>query len=518
MSRAEYALGLEVDWREQRPAPADASRAARMANDWPTICRSVGCFKKVGDDSHRAWIPPLLDQWRDGHIEYFDVAVPAVFITADATVNTQNPMAMLPSRLAAACGANAAESILLPSTRVLRSQGLARCNELFGDVDVPVRRLALSYFVLPTDLKLDPVRIPPSPVEFYLGQLSDGSDSIWNAAANPHACIAGATGSGKTRALESLLLQNHWKGGQLRVCTAKLGDRVIDQFTRFPQHTVLTGLRDGPNLVEDLLRVREALRGVRSEVSRRQAVRAEHRVDAWHDVPAEVRGDASTVFVVIDESRSFFPIRENREPEQVRDIKKQIAHEVDHIAQLARQEDVFLIIATQSPYADTLATGFVQDQIHLWYTVRKLQPKWLATVYGQSESVNPKKLVSGDLPQGRAVVRGVTAPDNPFGEEAVRDGLMQVAHLDPDDPDDEAVRELLLSGGTVQFPRRPTAEQITEPDPDSAAGAGVFTETTALPVSTGPQTLTPASVAFTAMFPIVVFCILAALLITGMLP
>lgn len=506
---ADYALGLEVDWREERVSGPDESRWGRVANDWPQICRSLGCYKKVGDDPHRAWIPPLLDHWRDGDIEYFDIAVPAVFVSADQTVNNQNPMAMLPTRLAAALGAKAAESIFLGSTDDLRPRGRTRCSELFDSVDVPVRRLALSFFVLPTSLKLRPELIPRSPVEFYLGQLSDGSDAIWNAAANPHACIAGATSSGKTTAVESLLLQNHWRGGRLVVATAKMGDRVIDQFADFPQHTVLAGLR-GVTLQADLIRVRDALRDVRTEIERRQSIRAEHRCDAWHDVPVDVRGDASTVLVVIDESRSFMPISGTREPTEITDVRRQIAAEIDNAAQLARQEDVFIIILTQSPYADTLGSGFVVDQIHLWWSIRKLAAKWLATAYGQSESTNPKKLIDGTLPKGRAVVRGVTAPDNPFGQEAVRDGMMQVAYLDPDDPDDEVVRRALLNGDPVTF---------TPPDTPVDDETGIRFDPVTVAVTSGrgrgghPVAIDQLVVA--AFLPIVALLLVAALVVMG---
>lgn len=510
----DYALGLEVDWREQRRAPASASRADRIAIEWPLICRALKCFKPSDDDSKNlALIPPLLDYWRDGDIEYFDVAVPAIFVTADQTINNSNPMAMLPSRLCAAHGAQADQSIFLASTSDLRPQGQARCAELFGNVEVPVRRLALSYFSLPTDLWFDPAKMPASPVQFYLGLLSDGSDAIWDAEENPHACIAGATGSGKTTSAEPVFLQHHLRGGELHLYTAKIGDPVMARFARFPQHTVLAGLR-GNTLTEDLEAVRDDLREVRAEVERRQEIRAAHGVDWWRLVPDEHR-DAPTKLVVFDESKSFFPVKDRAEEPEIVHLRREIVAEVDNLAQIARQEDVFVIIMTQSPYAETLGTGFIRDQIHLWWTIRKLSANWLSTAYGQSESINPKKLVDGRLPRGRAVVRGVTAPDNPFGDEAVRDGLMQSTRVS------DEVREAMLSQAVEVV----VAAAEPDPDPDVVV-IGLADDLPPLPdlnsdtpqLPAAPPMRVPAATIMTmASIPVIVISLLVLAMITGVL-
>ncbi len=442
-----YATGERVRWDQILPAPPGASRAAQIRAEWPMLCRSVNCFRPDPDDKTYGYIPALLDYRADGHLQYFDVALTAMFVAAGDT----SPPAVLPERLMTAVrGFSVAHRELDDPPTELRPKAHQRMVELFGE-GVSVLRIVVSAFKLPKMLDFDPTKISDNPHQFYLGQLSEGSDAIWDTNANPHAVIAGSTGSGKSKAADLILPQAHLKGWDIHAYTAKAADSIFAPYTDLG-HTVFTGVRQA-SVVEDLNRVRDDLQSIRDEIDRRQDIRGRHGVEWWHQVPDKDR-DGPPILVCFDETRSFFPVKARKESPEVVQARAEVAAEVENIAQLARSENIILLMMTQSPYVEALAGGYTMDQINFWLVVKRLSKKWLPSVYGETLSENPAKLVNGTLPAGRGVIRGALAPDNAFGDDAVDDGLVQVAWMSPE------MRADLLAGNS-------TLRVVEDPEPDT---------------------------------------------------
>ena len=95
---------------------------------------------------------------------------------------------------------------------------------------------------------------------------------------------------------------------------------------------------------------------------------------------------------------------------------------------------------SQSIAVDGLGGGFVDDQLGMRLAVRRLARKWHPVMFPETTSDAPSLLVNPATPPGRAVARGLVAPDTLFGAEAVNDAPMQVPLLDP------GMRDGLLDG------------------------------------------------------------------------
>jgi hypothetical protein len=268
--------------------------------------------------------------------------------------------------------------------------------------------------------------------------------------------VAGRTGSGKSKAADLIQAQLHAKGWGLRIITPKRRDPMFAPYATFPQHRVITGIHD-----DDLEAVLEMLRAERAERWERQEIRADHGVDWWHEVPDHIRADRPPTELVVDEAKSYF-WPDKSEPRPRQQLKAEITSLWSERLQEGRSDGQHGLALTQSPYVDTLGGGFAMAQIGFWLCVRKLDRKWLATVFQDSSSEAPKRILLNPLtPPGRGVARGVTTPDNAFGAEAVNDAPVQVAYLD-----DEQRSALLTDGGTFLAAR---AERLSANEPTTAS-------------------------------------------------
>jgi hypothetical protein len=438
-----YRTGTRVVWSQLIPPPPGAPEADWVAFEWPLWCRQMRCVHPVDEVS--ADVPPLLGWSRAGSLEMFTVGLPGSF-SADTPAA---PRSVMPEYLRASRGADQVMAL---------------------EVETGVLRIVLSHFRLPDRLGFDPARIPTDPFEVYVGQLMEGSDMGWDLLAEPHGVIAGRTGSGKSKAADLILAQLHAKGWGLRIITPKRRDPMFTPYAEFPQHRVVTGVRD-----EDLEAVLEVFRVERVERWERQEIRADHGVDWWHHVPETVRAGRPSTLLVVDEAKSYFwPDKSESRDRQM--LKAEVTSLWSERLQEGRSDGQHGLALTQSPYVDTLGGGFAMSQIGFWLVVRKLDRKWLATVFQDSTSEAPRRvLLNPATPPGRGVARGVKTPDNAFGAEAVNDAPVQVAYLDDDQ------RQALLSGTLKILPRSAPAGSRSGRTGHEATSSGADESSTRVP-------------------------------------
>ncbi len=208
---------------------------------------------------------------------------------------------------------------------------------------------------------------------------------------------------------------------------------MLDGFNYGP-HTVITGIDD-----EALELVVDVFRREREERTERQKIQAEYSARWWHHVPPEILAVRPPKLLVLDESRS--PLMAHRgESDHRRTLKAEILHSWNEWVQEGRSAGHHGLIISQSVAVDGLGGGFVDEQLGMRLAVRRLARKWHPVMYPETASDAPGLLVNPATPAGRAVARGLTAPDTLFGAEAVNDAPMQVPLLAPE------MRDGLLDG------------------------------------------------------------------------
>jgi hypothetical protein len=418
-------------------AYATAARASgsteveRIQAEWPTWCQRMGLARQVTPTEFE--VPPLLGFHRVGAMEVWRIGLPGRF----GDPGERAPRAMLPGFLQSSRrGAVAAHGV---------------------EVRPGVLEVVVSYWELPGLLRSDPGRVPVEPHRVWLGQLLDGSDAIWDLTIEPHGLVAGQTNSGKSKTVEALLTQFAVKGWELIVITPKLNDPILSGFTT-GRHTVITGITD-----EALELVVEMFRSERAERTERQKIQAEYGVEWWHQVPPEILAERPLKLLMLDESRSALMTHKG-ESEHRRTLKAEILHAWNEWVQEGRSAGHHGLIVSQSIAVDGLGGGFVDDQLGMRLAVRRLARKWHPVMFPETDSDAPSLLVKPATPPGRAVARGLVAPDTVFGAEAVNDAPMQVPLLDA------GTRDALLDGSIPWGPEVPPdrREEVDDTAPPSA--------------------------------------------------
>jgi len=398
------------------------TEADRVFAEWPTWCQRMGLARQVTPTEFE--VPPLLGFRRDGEMEVWRVALPGRF----GDPGERSPRQMLAGFLRSSRrGAVAAHGVEVEP----------------GIVDVVV-----SYWQLPDLLMFDPSKIPAEPHRIWLGLLLDGSDAIWDTTIETHGLVAGQVGSGKSETVSMLGCQLAVKGWELTIITPKTDDPVLDGFTG-GRHTVITGITDGAlELVADWFRSK------REERTERQKIQAEYGARWWHQVPPEILAERPLEMLIFDESRSLL-MTHRGESEYRKKLKAEILHAWNEWVQEGRSAGHHGLIVSQSIAVDGLGGGFVDDQLGMRLAVRRLARKWHPVMFPESPSDAPGLLVNPATPPGRAVARGLTAPDTLFGAEAVNDAPMQVPLLAPE------MRDGLLDGS---IPWGPTTSMAPVPE------------------------------------------------------
>jgi len=211
-------------------------------------------------------------------------------------------------------------------------------------IEVPNERAALVR--LREVMESEAYRAMASPLRLPLGQTVSGEPLVADLTAMPHLLIAGATGSGKSVALNAILVS--------LLCTCTPDDLrliLID-----PKRVELTPYNGIPHLwtpvVVEIEKVPRVLQEAMREMERRYrvfaAVGARHIAD--YNRRAEERGEPRMPYlvIVVDELADLM-ITAPEETER----------RITRLAQMARATGIHLVIATQRPSVDVV-TGLIK--------------------------------------------------------------------------------------------------------------------------------------------------------------
>ena len=213
-------------------------------------------------------------------------------------------------------------------------------------IEVPNKRVAVVR--VKEILDFEDFREAPSKLTFALGKDIAGTPKVCDLARMPHLLISGATNSGKSVCLNSLIVS---------ILTRARPDEVrlslID-----PKRVELTLFNGIPHLlhpvVVDAKGASKALRGAISEMDRRYRIFSDAGVRNIEGYNASVEEDEERLYhivIIIDE---------------LADLMMQAAAEFERlicrIAQLARATGIHLVVATQRPSVNVI-TGVIKANI-----------------------------------------------------------------------------------------------------------------------------------------------------------
>lgn len=216
-------------------------------------------------------------------------------------------------------------------------------------IEVPNKIIALVYLreVLEDEAFLG----NPSPLTLGLGKDITGVPVMADLTKMPHLLIAGATGSGKSVCLNTILISMLYKVRPDQVRFVMIDPKVVEL-------SIYNGI---PHLlmpvVTESKKASLALRNMVKEMGRRYELFAEDGVRdiaTYNTMVREGGGDAETlpyIVVVIDELADLMLVA----PGEVEDS-------IARLAQMSRAAGIHLVIATQRPSVDVL-TGIIKANI-----------------------------------------------------------------------------------------------------------------------------------------------------------
>lgn len=221
---------------------------------------------------------------------------------------------------------------------------LARVRTAFGAEIDPNRPIAITD-VVPALARPDDVvaawRRPPGPLRAVLGVAESGPLEITLDGQNSHALVAGTTGSGKTRLLETLVLSL-----AATRSPAELSVLIID----FKGGNELAALGRLPHCVgvvsdRNLTDVDRAISALTREIARRDELFAAANASDLGDYTASTGAVMPRLVVVADEFGQFK--RDDAMGSRVATLLR--------IAAQGRSKGIHLVLATQSPSTDVTA-------------------------------------------------------------------------------------------------------------------------------------------------------------------
>lgn len=185
-----------------------------------------------------------------------------------------------------------------------------------------------------------------SPLKLALGKGTSGEPVAANLATMPHLLIAGATGSGKSVCINSIVACLLFENGP-----EDLKFILVD-----PKRVELTNFNGIPHLLAPVIvevnEVVGALKWVTQEMDRRFKLFSSLRVrdiEAYKELPdSRQREHLPYIIVIIDELADLMMIAPN-----------EVERLICRIAQMARATGIHLIIATQRPSVDVV-TGLIK--------------------------------------------------------------------------------------------------------------------------------------------------------------
>ena len=187
-----------------------------------------------------------------------------------------------------------------------------------------------------------------SKVAFCLGRDIVGQNVVADIARMPHLLIAGATGSGKSVCINSIIVSLLYKATPQEVRMIMIDPKVVE-----------LGVYNGiPHLlipvVTDPKKAAGALNWAVSEMSRRYQLFAENKtrnIQGYNELVEKEEDKLPSIVIIIDELADLMMVA----PGDVEDA-------ICRLAQLARAAGMYLIIATQRPSVDVI-TGVIKANI-----------------------------------------------------------------------------------------------------------------------------------------------------------
>ncbi|NLT24337.1 MAG: DNA translocase FtsK [Syntrophorhabdus sp.] len=187
----------------------------------------------------------------------------------------------------------------------------------------------------------------PSHLTLVLGKTINGDSYVADLAKMPHLLVAGATGSGKSVSLNSMILSILFKATPAHVRFLMIDLKMLElSFYEGIPHLLLPVVTNAKN-------AKTALRWMTDEMERRYAMMAQKGVRSIekynHKVVREDGGETIPyIVVVIDELADLMMVS-----------PKEVEEYIARLAQMARASGIHLILATQRPSVDVL-TGIIK--------------------------------------------------------------------------------------------------------------------------------------------------------------
>mgnify|MGYP000632457065 CR=1 FL=1 len=217
-------------------------------------------------------------------------------------------------------------------------------NKSTVGIEVPNRDISIVY--LREIIESKEFQRSPSKLTLGIGKDIMGRPIITDLKIMPHLLIAGATGSGKTVCINSLIISILYKASPDEVKFIMIDPKMVEL-------TLYNGL---PHLlcpvIVDIKKAVNALKWLIGEMSRRYKIFSENRVrniEAYNISNNE--NPLPYIVVVIDELADLMSIAKN-----------EIEHSIIRLSQLSRAAGIHLILATQRPSVNVI-TGVIKANL-----------------------------------------------------------------------------------------------------------------------------------------------------------
>jgi DNA segregation ATPase FtsK/SpoIIIE, S-DNA-T family len=213
-------------------------------------------------------------------------------------------------------------------------------------VGIEVPNYSAQYVTLRKMLATPEMKQHKSKLATALGIDVAGKPAIMDIAAMPHVLIAGATGSGKSVAINTFMCSILF-----RASPAEVKFILVD-----PKRVELTGYNDIPHLLVPVIvepkKVVSALKWATHEMENRYKKLSEvgvKNIDGYNDLAGHVA--MPSIVIVIDELADIMLVAPG-----------EVEESITRLAQMARAVGIHLVVATQRPSVDVI-TGLIKANI-----------------------------------------------------------------------------------------------------------------------------------------------------------
>ncbi len=217
-------------------------------------------------------------------------------------------------------------------------------NKSTVGIEVPNREISIVY--LREIVESRDFQRSTSKLTLAIGKDIMGRPIVTDLKLMPHLLIAGATGSGKTVCLNSLITSILYKASPDEVKFILIDPKMVE----------LTLYNDLPHLlcpvIVDIKKAVNALKWLIGEMTRRYKLFSENRirnVDSYNNIFKD--NPLPYIVVVIDELADLMAVAKN-----------EIEHSIIRLAQLSRAAGIHLILATQRPSVNVI-TGVIKANL-----------------------------------------------------------------------------------------------------------------------------------------------------------